>query len=67
MPFARGLHIEYVSYHYDHGKAWTGSSEPFYAAEIPEEPKTSAEETAEPQKEPPKKKGLFSGLFGKKS
>jgi len=70
LPFARGLHIEYVSYHYDHGKAWTGSSEPFYVTEnyeeaiaVPEE--KSIEET--PKKEVPKKKGLFSGLFGKKS
>jgi len=84
MPFARGLHIEYVSYHYEHGKAWTGSSEPFYIAETPEtaqtadnaeipetpentETKTPAPQNAEPKKETPKKKGFFSGLFGKKS
>lgn len=75
LPFARGLHIEYVSYHYDHGKAWTGSSEPFYQAEgfTPEaEPEETAPAQPEPEqkpessKKPEKKKGLFSGLFGKK-
>ncbi|MBR0485954.1 MAG: enhanced serine sensitivity protein SseB C-terminal domain-containing protein [Oscillospiraceae bacterium] len=73
LPFARGLHIEYVSYHYDHGKAWTGTSEPFYEAEAtaPETvPQTEASAPAEPpktlQKPVTKKKGLFSSLFSKK-
>ncbi|MBR1555406.1 MAG: enhanced serine sensitivity protein SseB C-terminal domain-containing protein [Oscillospiraceae bacterium] len=76
LPFARGLHIDYVSYHYDHGKAWTGSSEPFYESEF-SEPQISAPEedsapaSAEPENTPPKKpvtkkKGLFSSLFSKK-
>ena len=68
LPFARGLHIEYVSYHYDHGKAWTGSSEPFYIAELPEPEISVSEPEAEntEKKEAPKKKGFFR-LFGKKS
>ncbi|MBR7085236.1 MAG: enhanced serine sensitivity protein SseB C-terminal domain-containing protein, partial [Oscillospiraceae bacterium] len=68
LPFARGLHIEYVSYHYDHGKAWTGSSEPFYIAELPEPEISVPQPEAEnkEKKEAPKKKGFF-GLFGKKS
>ncbi len=65
MPFARGLHIEYVSYHYDQGKEWTGSSEPFYVNETPAEPEKTAPELQQEKKETPKKKGLF-GLFSKK-
>ena len=75
LPFARGLHIEYVSYHYDHGKAWTGSSEPFYISESYTEPAAAETKSEAPKEKPaeeskketPKKKGLFSGLFGKKS
>ncbi len=77
LPFARGLHLEYVSYHNENGKNWTGSSEPFYdvtpAQEAPA-PEVKQEETPvqeqppqeQPKKEQPKKKGFFSALFGKK-
>ncbi len=74
LPFARGLHIEYLAYQQEQGKAWIGSSEPFYAEEVPETETSETPETPEPAETPketkpepakPKKKGFF-GLFGKK-
>jgi len=58
LPYARGLELEFISYHHEIGKEWAGSSEPFYQKkqDIPESTEISGKSE--------KKKGLF-GFFRK--